>query len=103
MELHQRLQSERARLGLGQMSAARLAGVSASTYAAWEAGTRAANTDALLLLGDAGFDVGFVLGGAHQAAALSPDLAEVTALWSRLDERTRRMLLAAMREADPCA
>ena len=84
------------------MSAAKLAGVSASTYAAWEAGTRAANTNALLALGDAGFDVGFVLGSAPQAA-LAPELAEVTALWGRLDERTRRMLLAAMREADPCA
>lgn len=102
MDLHHRLQSERARLGLGQMSAAKLAGVSASTYAAWEAGTRAANTNALLALGDAGFDVGFVLGSAPQAA-LAPELAEVTALWGRLDERTRRMLLAAMREADPCA
>lgn len=90
----ERLRDERVRLGLTQLQLAEKAGMSKNSLLAYEKGTTAINITMLMILGDVGVDLGYVLTARRAAGGVDFADQQMLDQLAKLSTRERSAVFA---------
>lgn len=93
LSIADRLREERQRLNLIQMDAAKICGITFTTYQGYERGARFPTAETLENLYRGGFDVLYIVTGVRNNSTLSNEETILLEQFNKLDERGRALML----------